>query len=220
MQQLMQQNTDSMMSSREIAELCGKIHSHVLRDIRTMIDQIGNPSLDYKQYQTLSDDIGRTASINLNKDLTMTLITGYRADIRYQVIKRWQELEQSVAAPVMPAIPQTFSEALLLAGSLQQKIEQDAPKVAHYDNIVDRHTLLNATQVGQKLGVSAQKLNVFLDTLNVYNKTVKRSRVFSTWFTAKGLGELKQVTNGRDQALFTLKGEAWVVERYKKAEAA
>ena len=113
MQQLMQQNADRMMSSREIAELCGKNHSHVLRDIREMIKQIGNPSLDYKQYQTLRDDIGRTASINLNKDLTMTLITGYRADIRYQVIKRWQELEQSAAAPVMPAIPQTFSEALL-----------------------------------------------------------------------------------------------------------
>ena len=209
-----------MMSSREIAELCGKNHSHVLRDIREMIKQIGNPSLDYKQYQTLRDDIGRTASINLNKDLTMTLITGYRADIRYQVIKRWQELEQSAAAPVMPAIPQTFSEALLLAGSLQQKIEQDAPKVAHYDSIVDRHALLTATQVGQKLGLSATKLNIFLDTLNVYNKNVKRSRVFNTWFTAKGLGELKQVADGRDQALFTLKGEAWVVSQYQKAEVA
>lgn len=220
MQQLVQQNTDSMMSSREIAELCGKIHSHVLRDIRTMIDQIGNPNLDYKQYQTLSDDIGRTASINLNKDLTMTLITGYRADIRYQVIKRWRELEQSAAAPVMPAIPQTFSEALLLAGSLQQKIEQDAPKVAHYDSIVDRHTLLTATQVGQKVGVSATKLNIFLDTLNVYNKTVKRSRVFNTWFISKGLGQLKQVKEGYDQPLFTLKGEAWVVSHYKKAEVA
>lgn len=220
MQQLMQQNADRMMSSREIAELCGKNHSHVLRDIREMIKQIGNPSLDYKQYQTLRDDIGRTASINLNKDLTMTLITGYRADIRYQVIKRWQELEQSAAAPVMPAIPQTFSEALLLAGSLQQKIEQDAPKVAHYDSIVDRHALLTATQVGQKLGLSATKLNIFLDTLNVYNKNVKRSRVFNTWFTAKGLGELKQVADGRDQALFTLKGEAWVVSQYQKAEVA
>tara|TARA_B100000530_G_scaffold309310_1_gene235028 strand:- start:42227 stop:42889 length:663 start_codon:yes stop_codon:yes gene_type:complete len=220
MQQLMQQNTDSMMSSREIAQLCGKNHSHVLRDIREMIKQIGNPSLDYKQYQTLSDDIGRTASINLNKDLTMTLITGYRADIRYQVIKRWQELEQSAAAPVMPAIPQTFSEALLLAGSLQQKIEQDAPKVAHYDSIVDRHTLLTATQVGQKVGVSATKLNIFLDTLNVYNKTVKRSRVFNTWFISKGLGQLKQVKKGYDQPLFTLKGEAWVVSQYKKAEVA
>lgn len=95
------------MSSREIADLCGKIHAHVLRDIRTMVEQIGNPNMDYEQYQTLRDSMGRTSEIRLDKDLTMTLITGYSANIRYQVIKRWQELENQVSAssPVTPALP-------------------------------------------------------------------------------------------------------------------
>lgn len=220
MQQLMQQNASSM-TSQQIAEMVGKRHDSVKRTIETLANNraIRLPQIvDVKNEQGqsvrlygFSGDQGRLDSITVVAQLSPTFTSA--------LVKRWDELERS-ARPVMPALPQTFSEALLLAGTLQQKIEQDAPKVAHYDNIVDRHTLLNATQVGQKLGVSPQKINTFLDTLNAYNKSVKRSRVFNTWFIAKGLGELKQVANGRDQALFTLKGEAWIVERYKKAEAA
>ncbi len=102
---ILTQNNIKTMSSREISELCGKIHAHVLRDIRTMVEQIGNPNMDYEQYQLLTDNIGRTSEVKLGKDLTMTLITGYSANIRYQVIKRWQELEANASQPVTPALP-------------------------------------------------------------------------------------------------------------------
>lgn len=92
-------------------------------------------------------------------------------------------------------------------------LEQAQPKINHYDKVVERKNLLNATQVGEKLdGMSAIILNRHLTELGVYNKSVKRGKVFSTWFIQKGYGEMKQSEAGYDQPLFTQKGQAWVIE--------
>jgi hypothetical protein len=45
------------------------------------------------------------------KDLTVTLITGYCADLRYRVVKRLEELE-SQSRPAMLSGPQLMAEAL------------------------------------------------------------------------------------------------------------
>ncbi|QOQ37670.1 anti-repressor Ant [Klebsiella phage MEW1] len=47
------------MSSREIAELTGKEHKHIIRDIRTIIEQLKDgPNLDHEEFQSLTDDRG------------------------------------------------------------------------------------------------------------------------------------------------------------------
>lgn len=210
MQQLMQQNIDSMMSSREIATLTKKDHSHVIRDIRSMLSQIDDPNMDDTDFKEVFDGRGYTSEINLNKDLTLTLVAGYNSRFRYLVIKRWQELEAQVSTP---AIPQSYAEALQLAANQARQLELAKPKVMHYDNVVERAGLLNATQVAQKVRLSAVAMNKVLDELGVYNKAVKRSRVFQQWFIDKGLGEVKQTDQGFSQALFTKRGEAWIIER-------
>jgi hypothetical protein len=50
----------------------------------------------------------------LPKDLTVTLITGYRADLRYRVVKRLEELE-SQSRPVIFSGPQRMVAALIKA---------------------------------------------------------------------------------------------------------
>ena len=52
-------------------------------------------------------------------------------------------------------LPQTFAEALQLAADQARQLELAAPKVKYFYKVVDRSTLLNATQVAQKLGMSA-----------------------------------------------------------------
>ena len=79
--------------------------------------------------------------------------------------------------------------------------------------MVERKGLLNATQVAQKVRLSAIAMNKVLDELGVYNRAVKRSRVFQQWFINEGLGEVKQTDQGYSQALFTKRGEAWIIER-------
>lgn len=117
-------------------------------------------------------------------------------------------------------VPQTMAQALRLAADQAEKIEQQqaqlalaAPKVNFFDKVAERTTLMTATQVAQKLGMSAIKLNKLLDELDVYSLNVKRARIFKQWVIDKGLGELKQTELGYSQPLFTTSGEAWIVER-------
>jgi len=112
-----------------------------------------------------------------------------------------------------PQLPQSFSEALQLAADQARKIEEDKPKIEYYEKIVVRDTLLNATQVAQKIGISAISLNKHLEELDVYNRSIKRCRAFQQWFVDQGLGLLKQTELGYSQPMFTLKGEAWVIEK-------
>ncbi|WP_333613976.1 phage antirepressor KilAC domain-containing protein, partial [Psychrobacter sp.] len=161
---------------------------------------------------------------HLDKNTTLIIVSGYNVLLRKRIIERWQELEQQVSAnnPVVPALPNftdpyeaaiAWAEQYKAKEIAQEQLALAAPKVSHYDNVVSRKGLLTATQVGQKIGLSAVKLNKILDELKVYNQAVKRSRVFNSWFIQQGLGELKQTPEGHSQALFSLKGEAWVIER-------
>ena len=135
-----------------------------------------------------------------------------------QVRKYFIECEKQLNAQ-QSQLPTTYLEALeaLLASekaklTLEQQASINAPKVAHYDRVVARTNLVNATHVASKLKLSAVKLNRHLCELGVYNQAVKRGKVFNTWFIDKGYGEMKQTELGYDQALFTHAGEMWVIE--------
>lgn len=203
------------MSSREMAALCKKRHDNTLLIIRDLENK-GLLENSRPQYYTHAQNGQQYIEYISDKRDSLVIVARLSPEFMAAVIDRWQELEQQVSAsnPVMPAVPQSFSEALLLAGTLQQKIEQDAPKVAHYNAVVDRKTLLNATTVAQSVGInSATALNKILDAMGVYNLACKRNRAFKGWFIEQGLGDMKQGNTGHNQALFTTKGQAWVVEK-------
>jgi phage antirepressor YoqD-like protein len=225
MQELTAKNKDMTMSSREIAELTGKQISHVHRDFKAMSVELEFPNNTFNKKLMPSPDMdlgfsyekdaqGRISSINLNRELTLTLISGYSVKLRNSIIKRWQELESKEESKPAFQIPQTMYEALQLAADQAKQLELAAPKVAFVDNCVNRGQLMTATQIAQKHKMSAVKLNKFLDEIGgVYSKSVKRSRVFIQAFIDKGMGETKQTELGYSQALFTAQGEQWINER-------
>lgn len=154
---------------------------------------------------------GQTYSIfTFPKREACLMAMSYSYEIQAAVFDRMTALEDALTKPV---IPQTYSEALQLAANQARQLELAAPKVEYYDKIVERSTLLNASQVAQKIKISAVKLNKLLDIFDVYHKGVKRARLFQQWFIDKGFGEVKQTELGFSQPMFTTKGEAWVIEK-------
>lgn len=211
---ILTQNTDTKMTSQQIADLVGSRHDTVKKSIERMIGRgvISKPPMAdgikaangvATQVYIFSGEQGRLDSI--------VVVAQLSPEFTAALVKRWDELERGAAPAIQ--IPQSFAEALQLAADQAKQLELAAPKVAHYDKVVDRHTLLTATQVGQKIHMSAVKLNRTLDELGVYNQAHKRGRAFRQWFIDKELGEMKQTDMGHSQALFSLKGEAWVIER-------
>jgi phage anti-repressor protein len=171
-------------------------------------DYLGCEVFNALARQTLADFY---VSIDMAKEISMI----QRSDKGRQARQYFIECERQLleANANSPVIPQSFADALQLAANQARQLELAKPKVLHYDNVVERAGLLNATQVAQKIRLSAVAMNKVLDELGVYNKAVKRSRVFQQWFIDKGLGEVKQTDQGFSQALFTKRGEAWVIER-------
>lgn len=136
----------------------------------------------------------------------------YSYDLQAVVYDRMTELENQHSLPTNYI--EALEQLLISKKSEQQANERlaiAAPKVSYFDAVVEREHLLNATQVAQKLKLSAVALNRKLDEIGVYNKAVKSSRVFQQWFVDKGYGLVRQTEMGYPQAMFTLSGEAWVV---------
>jgi Rha family phage regulatory protein len=210
------------MSSREIAELTGKRHADVMRDIRAMCIELQNADLRFvcksSTYIAVNDQ--QYPQYELDKETSLTLLLGYDAAARMRVVKRWQELESNQSPiALLPDFTNPAEAARAWAIEFEEKqkaqhaLQLAAPKVQFFDKVVERATLMTATQVAQKIGMSALAMNKMLDAFDVYSKNVKRARVFKQWFIDKGYGELKQTELGYSQPLFTTAGEAWVIER-------
>ena len=219
--QLAEIQSNKTMSSREIAQLCQKRHDNVCNDIRILNETYEKMGLlKIKDTLYTNEQNGQQyREYLLTKEQSIDLVTGYNRELRIAINRRWQELEssQSLALPNFTdpaAAAEAWAKEYREKQALAIELKAAEPKINHYDKVVERKNLLNATQVGEKLdGMSAIILNRHLTELGVYNKSVKRGKVFSTWFIQKGYGEMKQSDAGFDQALFTQKGQAWVIEQ-------
>ena len=126
-----QDTQEVLMSSREIAKLCEKRHDHVLRDIDNLnkvYDEIAYPKIGFSKYVSELNGIGYREAL-LNRAQCVDLVSGYRADMRIRINRRWMELEEQIRQPVH-AIPQTLSEALRLAADLAEQNEKQAALLA------------------------------------------------------------------------------------------
>src|SRR5690606_17583071 len=89
------------MSSREIAELTGKQHKHVLVDCEKLNEsylKLGMAELSAVNYRANNGQIYR--EFELTKMQTMDLMTGYSVELRIKVNRRWEELETAASKPI------------------------------------------------------------------------------------------------------------------------
>ena len=126
-----QDTQEVLMSSREIAKLCEKRHDNVLRDIERLnatYTEMGLLKIKETLY-THEQNGMQYREFLLNRAQCVDLVSGYRADMRIRINRRWMELEEQIRQPVH-AIPQTLSEALRLAADLAEQNEKQAALLA------------------------------------------------------------------------------------------
>lgn len=106
------------MTSREIADLTGKEHFHVKRDIERMLSELAEDASKFGGIYL--DSMNREqVEFHLDRELTEVLLTGYSTVLRRKVIARWRELEFGAS----PSVPKTLSSALRLAADQAERIE-------------------------------------------------------------------------------------------------
>ena len=172
------------MSSREIAELTGKEHKNVLRDIRNMEpawEKVNGLKFELIEYL---DSRGRKKlEYQLNKEESLYVATKYNDETRAKLIMRWKQLEvenmelKSKLNSKTYTIPEDYAEALLrivdhvrTEKELTNKIKEDAPKVEYYTKVMASTDTVTATTIAKDYGMTAAKFNALLHNLGVQFK--------------------------------------------------
>ncbi|EDR2617158.1 phage antirepressor protein [Salmonella enterica subsp. enterica] len=174
MSDLMNVHHELTMSSREIAELTGKQHKNVKRDIEKMLSDLQEDAL---RFEHIYLDVKNRQQIEylLDREHTECLLTGYSATLRMRVIRRWHELEEQAAKP---ALPGNYIEAL--EELLVTKKSEAALMLVNKEQEAEIHDLKNlfkegmtATQFCKMLnGVNTQQVNNWLADRNwLYNES-------------------------------------------------
>ena len=115
------------MTSLEIAEVTGKNHAHIMRDIRKLLTQgVNKSNFGLVEYTDKKGE--QRPCYELTKKGCFILASGYDAVLREKIINRWVELETKERNGGF-AVPQTFAEALMLAAKQQMLIEEQQKNI-------------------------------------------------------------------------------------------
>ena len=188
------------MSSLEIAELTGKDHAHLMRDIRNM--EAGWEKISQTKFglATYNDAQGKPRPCyELTKTECLYVATKFNDEARAKLVIRWEELEKK-ARKGMIALPdftdpaeaamawaKEYREKKVLAIENQSlhkevvRLEQDNSNLAaevqvlsddknYLDLIMRSRSLMTVTQIAQDYGMSAKAMNQILANMGIQYK--------------------------------------------------
>ncbi|WP_375627873.1 MULTISPECIES: Rha family transcriptional regulator [unclassified Bartonella] len=163
-----QNTTVPTMSSREIAELCGKQHAHIMRDIRQMLGELYPEGGQSKFGSTYLDKQGKPQNCyNLPKRECLILVSGYSMTLRARIIDRWQELEKQAVIPQIDySSPQVMLGVLTyLKNENEQKdniIANLKPKAMALESLQRHNGLFGLTEAAKILEMQPKQFIQFL----------------------------------------------------------
>ena len=158
--------TAQTMSSREIAQLCEKQHGHVCRDIEQLnqtYEQMGLSKIGQGYYTHPSTGSQQHREFLLTKEQSIDLVTGYRADIRIRINRRWAELEAQNNSPALPNFADPVQAARAWADAVEKQqlaiaqVAELQPKADALDVISTASNSLNLRETAKTLGVQEKK---------------------------------------------------------------
>ena len=207
MNELIQKSFNTLtMSSREIATLCDKEHRNVCRDIENLnatYRQMGMLKIEQTPYT--HEQNGQTYyEYQLTKEQTIDLITGYRADLRIKINRRWQQLEQATAPQPVQPIGETEDKLRTIILALEHTTLSDVAKetvvitsaetltgisIGHRPRI--EQTTYSAKELGDVLGISANRVG------RIANAHGLKTKEYGLYYLNKSQHSDKQVEHFR-----------------------
>ena len=203
------QKLGKSMSSLEIAEVTGKEHKNVMRDIQNLLSQ-GVDKLNFERI-SYKDSMNRVRdAYQLTYKGVLILASGYNPVLREKIINRWEELETGKAEPKYaqqsPSQP-TLSDKIQAANFLADFLNLNgASKLAIAKSIADPLGLPTPDYVMDEKTVHAAK------DLLATHKVKMSSAEFNKILVSKGIVE-RMTRPGKGG-----KTHSWVVipEKYER----
>ena len=197
------------MSSLEIAEVTGKEHKNVMRDIQNLLSQ-GVDKLNFERI-SYKDSMNRVRdAYQLTYKGVLILASGYNPVLREKIINRWEELETGKAEP-------KFYQQSPSQTKLSDKI-QAANFLADFLNLNGASKLAIAKSIADPLGLptpdyvmNEKTVHAAKDLLATHNVKMS-SAEFNKILVSKGIVE-RMTRPGKGG-----KTHSWVVipEKYEK----
>lgn len=214
------------MSSREVAQLTGKQHGHVCRDIELLNQTLEEESLSKIGESFYTAENGQTyREYLLTKEQTVDLMTGYSRNLRVRINRRWAELEaqQSIKLPNFTDPAEAaiaWAEQFRERQAAQEQLAIAAPKAAALDEIAAAQGSLNARDTAKTLSIKPSKFNAWAiahgwmyrdsqDRLQPHSSRIQQGYMTIRPVTYHGSDGTKRATT---QAMFTPKGLARLAE--------
>ncbi|MBP5100375.1 phage antirepressor KilAC domain-containing protein [Pseudomonas protegens] len=215
---LQSENVVRTMSSREIAELTGKRHPDVKRDIQAMAKDLKEDVSSFAHIYL--DGLNRQQTeYLLDREHTDCLLTGYSASMRMAVIKRWRELEGGRVIATLPdfsnpaAAARAWAEQFELQQQANQALIEAAPKIAFVERYVESTGLKGFRQTAKLLKANESRFREFLLDKKIMYRMGGEWQAYQPHIDA-GRFEVRAGTSDSghayNQSKFTPKGVNWV----------
>ena len=144
------------MTSLEIAQVTGKSHSHLMRDIRNMEpawEKVNGTKFGLVDYRDAKGELRPCYS--LNKTECLYIATKFNDEARAKLVLRWQQLEQQ------QKMPMGVRHLLVSDEDVMQEAERI---VAHTLVSCNQHAdgCITASDIAKTMGMDVKDLNSYL----------------------------------------------------------
>jgi len=200
-------NNIQYMTSLEIAELTGKQHNHLMRDIRNMERAWEKVTQSRFGLSTYKDSTGRTLPCyQLTKTECLYIATKFNDEARARLVLRWEELEREALGGRFSSVVATTQREPSPA-SRQLPAPKEIMRLA--DEIIgeglrmlnaDAEDTLTATQVAKTFNMSVWDFNHVLSDMGI------QYRRHGRWNISDDLSD-RDLVRLRTHVSYSLKGE-------------
>lgn len=157
MNDLILSNSDIKMTTLDLELIVSKRHADIMKDVRKEIDSLGELAEGVFSLGSYYDKNNQSRPCyNFGKKGAMQLAVKYDAITRYKVIERIEQLERGL----VNSVPQSFSDALMLAANQAKQIElqqeiiiEQTPKAEFYDMVAKSDEWMTLKQVSDVLNI-------------------------------------------------------------------